>query len=284
MKNILVFGATGMAGHIVSLYLKENGYRVSTFTRKSFKYCDNIVGDATDLELVNRVIQYGNYDIVINCIGLLNSACDKDPDNAVFLNSFFPHYLCKITKNLKTRIIHISTDCVFSGKLGPYKEDSFKDGESFYDRSKALGELNDNKNLTFRNSIIGPDMNINGIGLFNWFMKQKVSVNGYSSVLWTGVTTITLAKAIDSAIKEDITGVYNLVNNTCISKYKLLQYFNDSFNRKLIIREDNNIKTKKILINTRKDFSFIVPSYENMIEEMRKWIFNHKELYPHYFL
>src|SRR5699024_1115052 len=108
----------------------------------------------------------------------------------------------------KTKIIHMSTDCVFSGKIGNYKEDSLRDGETFYDRSKALGELDNQKDLTFRNSIIGPDINENGIGLFNWFMKQEGSINGYSKAIWTGVTTLTLAKAMDSALKEDLVGIY----------------------------------------------------------------------------
>ena len=81
----------------------------------------------------------------------------------------------------------MSTDCVFSGKSAPYSEDSARDGVTFYDRTKALGEMNDNKNLIFRNSIIGPDMKKNGIGLFNWFMKQKGTINGFTGAIWTGV-------------------------------------------------------------------------------------------------
>ena len=83
----------------------------------------------------------------------------------------------------------MSTDCVFSGRRGGYTEKDFRDGETFYDRSKALGELEDDKNITLRNSIVGPDINPNGIGLFNWFMHQKDQVNGFSNTMWTGQTT-----------------------------------------------------------------------------------------------
>jgi len=95
---------------------------------------------------------------------------------AAFLNAYFPHFLADITKDLNTQVVHMSTDCVFSGKRGSYTGDDLRDGESFYDRSKALGELNDGKNITLCNSIVGPDVNPNGIGLLNWFMKQKGEV------------------------------------------------------------------------------------------------------------
>ena len=94
----------------------------------------------------------------------------------------------------------MSTDCVFSGKTGWYSETSSRDGETFYDRSKALGELENNKDLTFRNSIIGPDLNKNGIGLFNWFMKQEGQIYGFTKAIWTGVTTLTLAKAMERCV------------------------------------------------------------------------------------
>lgn len=126
-------------------------------------------------------------------------------------------------------------------------------------------------------------MNENGIGLFNWFMKQKGEVNGFSGAIWTGVTTLTLAKAMEQAIKEDITGLYNLVNNESISKYDLLCLFNKYFkNNKVIINKSDSLKLDKSLRSKRDNFSFAVPSYEQMIKEMSEWVDNHKNLYPHY--
>jgi dTDP-4-dehydrorhamnose reductase len=178
----------------------------------------------------------------------------------------------------------MSTDCVFAGNTGPYSEDSFCDGKTFYDRTKALGEINDSKNLTFRNSIIGPDLNQDGIGLFNWFMKQKGSINGYSGAIWTGVTTLTLAKAMEKAIEQNLCGLYNLVNNTSISKYDLLNLFNENFNdERLIINKEEGFKLDKTLLNTRKDFYFEVPSYKQMLFEMKEWINEHANLYTDYF-
>jgi dTDP-4-dehydrorhamnose reductase len=281
--NILVLGATGMAGHTIALYLKEAGHNVTAFSRSNFNYCNNIIGDVTNFDLLKKVIENGNYSAVINSIGILNKEADDNKGLAVLLNSFLPHYLSDITSNSETRIIHLSTDCVFSGRKGGYKETSFKDGDTFYDRSKSLGELINRKDLTFRNSIIGPDLKKEGIGLFNWFMKQEGTINGYSKAFWSGVTTITLAKAIEKALEINLTGLYNLVNNDSISKLDLLQLFNKHMkNTSINILENNSVKVDKSLINTRNDFSFIVPSYEDMVVEMKEWIEGHKELYTHY--
>lgn len=281
--KILILGATGMAGHTISLYFKEKGHDVVTYSMSPFPYCPNIIGNASDSEDFKKVIAAKDYDAVINCIGILNQAADENPSKAVYLNSYLPHLIKDILKDKKTKLIHMSTDCVFAGNTGPYYEHSLHDGRTFYDRTKALGEVEDNKNLTFRNSIVGPDMNPNGIGLFNWFMKQNGSINGYTGALWTGVTTLTLAKAMEQAIKEDICGLYNLVNNTSISKYELLTLFNRYFrNNQIIIDKEEKVQLDKSLRNTRTDFSFAVPSYLQMIKEMKEWIDAHSNFYLHY--
>jgi len=282
--KFLVLGATGMAGHTISLYLHERGHDVTAFSKNPFPYCKNINGNAMDKTFVTSMVKEGNYDVVINCIGVLNQDCDREPSKAVYLNSYLPHLIADTLKGTETKLIHMSTDCVFSGKKGAYNEDSFPDGETFYDRTKALGEINDNVNLTFRNSIIGPDNKENGIGLFNWFMKQSGTINGYSKAIWTGVTTLTLAKAMEKAAMENLTGIYNLVNNKNISKFDLLGLFNKHMRGgELTIVPSDIVSLNKSLVNNRKDFSFEVPSYEQMVIEMKEWIYNHKELYPHYF-
>lgn len=282
--KFLVLGATGMAGHIISMYLYERGYDVVTFSKQPFPYCKNINGDAMDKNFVMSMLQEKSYDVVVNCIGILNEYCDMEPSKAIYLNSYLPHLIADILKNTNTKLIHMSTDCVFSGKSGSYSEKSFRDGESFYDRTKALGEVEDDKNLTFRNSIVGPDMKENGIGLFNWFMKQNGTIKGYSKAIWSGVTTLTLAKAIEKATIENITGIYHLVNNESISKFDLLELFNKYMrNEEITILSSDTVNLNKSLVNNRKGFSFEVPSYKQMIIEMKKWIYSHKRLYPHYF-
>jgi len=282
--KILVLGATGMVGHVITIFLNEKRYDVTALSRKKIKYCKYIIGEITKFDLIKKTINNGNYNLVINAVGVLNKNAEDKKSVAILINSYLPHYLSEITKNTKTKIVHISTDCVFSGKNGDYTENSFRDGQSFYDRSKALGELNNEKDLTFRSSIVGPDINKNGIGLLNWFMKQNGNIFGYNKNLWTGVTSLTLAKAIEVTIRENIFGIYNLVNNKIVSKYELLQLFNKNMrHNKIKILPSDEIKLKKTLINTRNDFSFKVPSYEEMVIELKKWIDAHKDLYPHYF-
>ena len=213
----------------------------------------------------------------------MNKVAEDNPAKAICLNSYLPYYISELVKHTKTKLIHMSTDCVFAGNTGPYNEASLTDGRTFYDRTKALGELNNHKDLTFRNSIIGPDTKIEGIGLFNWFMKQKGPLKGFTKAIWTGVTTLTLAKAMDKAIEENLTGLHNLVNNTSISKYDLLKLFNREFkNNQIQIEVENSFVLDKTLINTRTDFSFLVPSYEKMVLEMKEWVELHPDLYNHY--
>ena len=281
--RFLICGCNGMAGHTIALYLKERGHYVFGFDKAKSTLIDSASGDARDENFVKRIIMTGNFDTIINCIGILNKDAEDNKALAAYLNSYFPHFLAEVTKDTNIQVIHMSTDCVFSGKRGQYTEDDFPDGESFYDRSKALGELNDDKNLTLRNSIIGPDMNPNGIGLFNWFMKQSNKIDGFTKSLWTGQTTLQLAKTMERAALEKAHGLYNMVPKCSISKYNLCLLFNKYFkNDKLIINPTNGVVADKSLKRTRFDFAYELPDYEIMIKEMFDWVIAHKDLYPHY--
>ena len=177
----------------------------------------------------------------------------------------------------------MSTDCVFSGKKGGYTETDFRDGETFYDRSKALGELEDQKNITLRNSIVGPDINSNGIGLMNWFMQQSGEIKGYTRAMWTGQTTLQLAKTMEIAAKEKVSGLYNTVPDHSISKYDLLRLFNHYLrNDSIKITPIEGVNLDKSLKRTCFDYNFIIPDYEIMVRELAEWVKGHQELYPHY--
>ncbi|HWT73630.1 MAG TPA: SDR family oxidoreductase [Mobilitalea sp.] len=279
----LIFGVNGMAGHTIALYLKEQGHKVIGFAKTKSLICQTIIGDAFNNEDVKSALESDKFDIVINCIGVLNKEVDTDMAAGIYLNSVFPHLLAKLLKIKTTKLIHISTDCVFQGNKGRYAENSIPDAESAYGRSKALGEVIDSKNLTLRTSIVGPELKENGIGLFRWFMNQTEPVKGYNKVIWTGVTTLELAKAIEKAAFQNVTGLYHLVNNRTISKYNLLRLFNKYCRcKKIAIQKDDIISSDKSLVNTRTDFDFTIPGYEQMILEMDEWIHLHKELYPRY--
>lgn len=284
-KRILVLGASGMLGHVVSLYMRERGYEVDTVVN-SGRFDDKSVQiDLMDKSAFEAFLEERKaaYDYVINAVGILVQLSSDRKDLASYINAYLPHQLEYFFKDTSTKIIHYSTDCVFSGKNGPYVEDAFQDGELFYDKSKALGEIINDKDLTFRQSIIGPDLSEKGIGLFNWFMSQKDRVNGFSGAIWNGLTTIELAKATASAIDQDIVGLYQLTPPHNINKYELLNIFNTTFNRDLIINEDTrSMNLNKTLINSRSDFDYTVPDYPTMIAEMKAWVDAHPDLYPHY--
>ena len=177
----------------------------------------------------------------------------------------------------------MSTDCVFSGKKGEYTENDLRDGKTFYDRTKALGEIEDAKNLTLRNSIVGPDINPNGIGLLNWFMHQTGTINGYTKVMWTGLTTLQLAKAMEAGLDEDAHGLYNMVYKEPISKHDLLCLFNKYLRGGNVeITASDKAVSDKSLKRTRFDFDYIIPDYERMVSDLAGWMRAHRALYPHY--
>lgn len=282
MRKILILGSSGMAGHIATLYFREKvGYEVIAVARSQGSVPADVLMDVTDFDQLNELITSEKPDIVLNCIGVLNQFANNYPDNAILVNSYLPHFLESITKDSNIKVIHISTDCVFSGKTGGYTEDSFQDGADFYAKTKALGELRNEKDLTIRTSIIGPELK-NGIGLFHWFMSQSGEVNGFTKAYWTGVTTIELIKAVDQAIEENITGLYHLVYSEKINKYDLLNVFNSVFEKGLTVNPKSEYSADKSLINTRSDFSYKVNSYQTMVEEMKEWMNDHKEIYDTY--
>ena len=205
MKNkILILGSSGMAGHVIKNYLEKlNRFEIFDLSRTDDYVKPFFKFDITNFNMLSEIISSYSFDFIINCVGLLNKKSEENPDQAILVNSYLPHFLEKNTHNTKTRIIHISTDCVFSGKNGNYKEDDFRDGIGFYSQSKALGEITNRKDLTIRTSIIGPDLNLNGVGLYNWFIKQNNEIFGFTNVFWSGITTVELAKKISELILKN---------------------------------------------------------------------------------
>jgi len=282
--KLLVLGACGMAGHMISAYFAEGGHEVTGFDRRAPAHCRRgLAGDARDADAMRGLVREGGFDAVINCIGILNQFAEADKALAAYLNAYFPHFLADITKDLKTKVVHMSTDCVFSGKRGGYAAGDLRDGETFYDRSKALGELEDDKNITLRNSIIGPDMNPQGIGLLNWFMQQTGEVNGYTRAIWTGQTTLQLAKTMEAAIREEASGLYNAVPEQPITKHDLLRLLNRYLRGgQLTVHACEGTAADKSLQSTPFAFDYRIPDYETMVRELAGWMRAHQAWYPHY--
>ncbi len=279
-KKLLLLGAAGMAGHMAYYYLQASGkYEITNVAFRNKLTNDSILLDITNQEATEALIKKTSPDIILNCIGVLIKDSKSHPDNAIYINAYFPHLLERLTADSQTRLIHISTDCVFSGSKGDYSETDARDADDVYGKSKGLGEVLNEKDLTIRTSIIGPELKQHGEGLFHWFMNQKGNVNGYTEAYWSGVTTLELAKAIDTAIEQNVTGLVHLTNGLKISKYNLLKLFKKIRNKNTVtLQPCESKRIDKSLLKSER-FKYIVPSYQKMLDEQYKWMQLNNDLY-----
>lgn len=213
--KILILGAGGMAGSMIARYLSDKQHDVTCFFRKDFDVLNDEIPDLSA------------YDYVINCIGLIKQRTIVDDNLFFVVNSKFPHNLATKCK----RLIHISSDCVFSGHLPEdqsYSNNAPKDAQDSYGKSKADGEPVKHA-MVLRTSIIGPSKDSNG--LFEWFRNTKEpQLRGFTNHWWSGVTTLELAKTIHHIITGSLysTGLFQVASQK-VSKYYLLCLINDAF-------------------------------------------------------
>lgn len=273
--KILILGGHGMAGHMMTSYFTQQKQYEVQYTSRDPKDKKCIYLDVTDSKRVEEIIELTKPDIIINCVGILNDYASDNPLLAFQVNSLLPYTLSKLIERHNGKLIQISTDCVFSGSKGDYSEDDFPDGTSVYAQSKQLGEIISHKHLTIRTSIIGPEMNEDGIGLFLWFMKQTGKVKGYDNVLWNGVTTLELARATEEMIKNNVTGLYQLGSPQKISKYSLLKLIQEVFDKDDVqIIQDTDIVLDRTIRSTRTDYQYPIPDYKDMLVALREWMEN----------
>lgn len=266
--RLMILGSDGMVGHVVALYFKERGHELL-----EIREGDNRLSDFGSL---CEEVRGGGYDAIINCLAVVNAEAEEDKVEAVRINSLLPHFLESVTAGMNTVVVHRSTDCIFSGDKGSYSIDDLPDGRSFYARSKALGELDNGKNITIRTSLIGPETEIEGKGLFNWFYNQK-EVNGFANSIWTGITTIEFAREIEWVLQNKKHGIIQLVPDRAISKYDLLVLFEKHYPGNRKINRIENERVDKSLIQYCGGVH--VPDYDVMISDMRSWTDSHNDLY-----
>ena len=283
-KKVLVLGSTGLIGHQVYNYLKNNGsYDLYNISYRVKLNSDSIIQDVRDeKKLVERITKISP-DYIINCVGVLIEGSYKNNENAIFLNSYFPHRLSRLADKIFSKLIHISTDCVFSGKKGnSYIETDIPDGEGIYARTKALGEILSSHHLTLRTSVVGPELKSDSEQLFNWFMSQSDDVLGFTKNLWSGVTSLELAKVVHWSINKNVTGLYHVTNNSSISKYEILELFKKYTRKDIKITPVDGNNLDKSFKDTRKTIDYDIPSYDQMIFGMVDSIKKHKSMYSHY--
>jgi dTDP-4-dehydrorhamnose reductase len=270
--KVVVLGSCGLAGHMILDYLSRIEHvEVVGIDRNPRSRFVQIRADAESSIRLLSVLKSVEPAVVVNCIGVLNAAADADLKRAILLNSYLPHELAAWGDDLGFKLIHLSTDSVFSGDSGGYTETAVPDGTTAYARTKALGEVQSGRHLTFRTSFIGPEIQTDGSGLLEWFLRQTGMVPGYAGVQWTGVTSLVLARAVEAAITSDVRGIYHLVPGASISKYRLLQEMAGAFDVHgiQIVRQESP-HSRRTLICTRTDLGFRVPDYRSMLEELAR--------------
>lgn len=283
-KKVLIIGSSGMLGHQVykNFKKKKEKFSVTDITFRTKMSPESIILDVTNKEKLYKTIKELKPDYIINCVGILIKGSVNNIENAIYINAYLPHLLAKIGSDINAKLIHISTDCVFSGYKGQYTEDDQKDGKDNYAKTKGMGEVTYDNHLTLRTSIIGPELKKNGEGLLHWFLNQKGTIQGYTKAIWSGVTTFELAHFIEIAIANNLKGLYHVTNNDSISKFDLLKLFSKYANIDITIEAAEGKSVDKSFIDTNKAVKYEIPSYDEMVKDMFVDIRENNDNYKHY--
>lgn len=282
--KILVLGASGMLGSAIFNILNENqnlkvlGTIRSNRSKKSYNsiIAKKLikVGDITKLENLIKVFKQVKPKVVINCISLQKQLLKKqDPLIMIPTYSVLPHQLSKLCKKSRARLIQISTDGVFSGKKGKYKENDLKDSDNIYGISKYLGELTEEHTMTIRTSIIGHEINTKD-GLVEWFLSQKNRCECFSNAIFSGFPTNVLAEIIRDFIipNNKLQGVYHIASKP-ISKCELLTLISKEYNINIKLKKNNKIKINRSLNSDRFKAvtGYVSPKWRDLIKSMHSY-------------
>ena len=258
--KLLILGANGLLGNTLTKYFFEkNNYETYGFLRDSskLKFFKRkhisrliIIQDVLNIYDLRRKIKKLMPDVIINCIGQTNKIRGENLNNIekyIKLNSLFPFRLKEICGEIKSRLIHFSSDCVFSGEKGFYSEKDNPDPTDIYGKSKLLGELDYENIITIRKSVIGHELDSKK-GLLEWFLNHEGIVEGYKEAIFSGLTVLELARIIDMYIlpNKDIKGIIHLSGDP-ISKYNLLKIIANQYNKIIKIEPNEDIKIDRSL-------------------------------------
>lgn len=232
----------------------------------------HVIDDAKNFLGMKQLIEKIRPDYLINCIGIVKqSHLAEDPYESIAINSFFPHQMEKYCSEYDCKLIHISTDCVFDGKNGNYKESDLSNATDLYGRSKFLGEVGYGSALTLRTSIIGHEITKQKHGLLEWFLSQRGRVRGFTKAIFSGLTTKALTEVmLDTVIPQSLPAdIYNVASDP-ISKYDLLKIFADAYGIEIEIDPDERLDIDRSLDGTKftKLTGYLAPSWPNLVKEM----------------
>ncbi len=282
--RILILGGDGMLGHQLFKYLMTNhDVKVTLHQNLSFYHKFGLFNDRNayckldvrNLDNLTGVLSDFNPHTVVNCVGIVKQRdAAREYIPSIEINALFPHRLANMCEDVNARLLHLSTDCVFSGEKGNYKEDDVSDAEDLYGRTKYLGEVQKNNCITFRTSMIGKEL-LRKKGLLEWFLSQKGSIKGFKRAIFSGFTTQELSRIIEKMLVEypEENGVYHVASEP-ISKFDLLNLIKEKLQLTISIIPDESFKCDRSLDSTRfrKKFNYVPPSWEEMIEKLSKEI------------
>lgn len=280
--RVLVLGVTGMLGSAVYRLLSEDANFHVMGTARSAHALDVFPEKARGLVLTGvdvlsedalvEAFARTRPEVIINCVGVIKQlAAANDPLAALPLNSLFPHRLARMAGLCAARVVHISTDCVFSGRKGGYTEADVSDAEDLYGKSKFLGELADYPNaVTLRTSIIGHELGTNH-ALLEWFLSQSGGVKGYRKAVFSGLPTSELARVIRDHVipRKDLHGLYH-VSVDPIDKYSLLTLVSEVYRKQIEITPDDRLSIDRSLNSDRfrKETGYQPPGWRELIQGM----------------
>ncbi len=269
--KIYIFGSNGMLGNYVSSFLKKQNMHIIDLTREDYDL-NNLSIESLDKFIINKLFQNG--DIIINCAGIIpQSSKQKNINNRMYykINSIFPIILSLLCKKYNGKMIHITTDCVFSGSSGNYIESDEHDAKDSYGLSKSLGELCDA--TIIRTSIIGEEI-YNKRSLLEWVKSNKNGeINGYCNHYWNGVTCLQLAKIIYELTDKNIfwNGIRHIFSPRTVSKYELVSIINDIYGLNIKINKYNTEKSVNKSLSSKHKLNFDIPDLKVQILELKKY-------------
>jgi len=282
--KILVLGASGMLGNAVMRLLSLDGrYEVwgtirSTWMRSHFSpaVAQRLIPEVNieNMDLLTTLFAQTRPDVVINCVGLVKQlAAATDPLQALPINAMLPHRLARLCEIGQARLIHVSTDCVFNGRRGNYRETDPSDAMDLYGRSKALGEVLYPHTITLRTSIIGHEL-ASAHGLLDWFLTQQSGVKGYRQAIFSGLPTVELAMVIRDKILEhpELSGLYH-VAAAPISKLELLELVAKVYGKSISIEPDDEVIVNNSLNADRftEATGYVAPPWEELVRRMHEF-------------
>lgn len=282
--KVLVLGASGMLGNaVLRLFAQSDGYSAVGSARSAGvlrvlppEMRDRVICgvDVENVDSLTRLFAATRPDVVINCIGLVKQMAEADdPLAAIPINALLPHRLARLCDVAGARLIHMSTDCVFAGTKGMYREDEPSDAQDLYGRSKYLGEVDYPHAVTLRTSIIGHELS-GAHGLVGWFLAQQGGVKGYSHAIFSGLPTVELARVMRDCVipRPELRGLYH-VSAEPINKFDLLKLVAQVYGRLIAITPDDGLRIDRSLDSSRFRAltGYAPPSWPELVRSMHQF-------------